>query len=71
MWVIATSDGYAVQFELYQGMKKTDGMRRSTTSWGLAEHVVLDLLQSFQEACRTMSLLTIFSLVLNACEARL
>lgn len=45
MWVLATSDGYVVQFEPYLGAKKTGGTRSSSVSWGLGEQVVLDLLE--------------------------
>lgn len=45
MWVLATSEGYVVQFEPYQGAKKSGGTRSSAASWGLGEHVVLDLLE--------------------------
>ena len=45
MWVLATSEGYVVQFEPYQGAKKSDSIRSSVTSWGLGERVVLDLLE--------------------------
>ena len=44
MWVLASSDGYVVQFEPYQGAKKQGAIRSSATSWGLGESVVLDLL---------------------------
>jgi Transposase IS4 len=45
MWVLASSDGYVLQFEPYQGAKKHGGTRSSSTSWGLGELVVLDLLE--------------------------
>jgi len=45
MWVLATSDGYVVQFDPYTGAKRSGGTRSSSTSWGLGEHVVLDLLE--------------------------
>jgi len=45
MWVLATSEGYVVQFDPYTGAKKSGGTRSSATSWGLGEHVVLDLLE--------------------------
>ena len=44
VWVLASSDGYVIQFEPYQGAKKSGGTRSSATSWGLGESVVLDLL---------------------------
>jgi len=44
MWVLASSDGYVIQFEPYQGAKKSGSTRSSTSSWGLGEQVVLDLL---------------------------
>jgi len=44
MWVLASSDGYIVQFEPYQGAKKSGATRSSAVSWGLGESVVLDLL---------------------------
>jgi len=43
-WVLASSDGYIVQFEPYQGAKKSGATRSSAVSWGLGESVVLDLL---------------------------
>lgn len=45
MWVLASSDGYVVQFEPYKGAKKSGGTRSSAISWGLGEQVVLDLLE--------------------------
>ena len=55
MWVLATSDGYVVQFEPYQGAKKGGQCRSSAVSWGLGERVVLDLLKELpKESCDTM-----------------
>ena len=46
MWVLAQSNGYVVQFEPYQGAKGKTPSRKSATTWGLGERVVLDLLNS-------------------------
>ena len=46
MWVLAQSNGYVVQFEPYQGVKGKTPSRKSATTWGLGERVVLDLLNS-------------------------
>ena len=44
MWVLASSIGYVVQFEPYQGAKTAGSCKSSASKWGLGEHVVLDLL---------------------------
>ena len=44
MWVLAQSNGYVLQFDPYQGAKGKNPTRKSTTSWGLGEKVVVELL---------------------------
>ena len=53
VWVLASSDGYVVQFEPYQGPRSLAASTRSSgTSWGLGENVVLDLLEELPCVCR-------------------
>lgn len=49
MWVLATSDGYVIQLDLYVGAKKVGPTRSSAKTWGLGEAVVLDLLEELPQ----------------------
>ena len=44
VWVLAEAYGYVIQFEPYQGAK-TGRHISTTTTWGLGEHVVLNLME--------------------------
>lgn len=49
MWVMSTPEGYVVQFDPYQGTKNGQSMKSTPTTWGLGEHVVLDLISELPE----------------------
>lgn len=49
LWVMALPDKYVIQFEPYQGAKRKGSTRSSPVSWGLGEHVVIDLLSELPD----------------------
>ena len=49
MWVLEKSNGYVVQFDLYQGAKDQNLSRKSAVNRGLGEKVVLDFLNSLRQ----------------------
>ena len=69
MWVLAQSNGYVLQFDPYQKAKGKIPVRRSATSRGLGEKVVLELLCSlpmnsaYHVFCDNFSLHYIFSVI--------
>ena len=69
MWVLAQSNRYVLQFDLYQGAKEKSPARRSTRLWGLGKKVVLELLYSlprygtYHVFCDNFSLQCVFSVI--------
>ena len=44
IWVLAQNNSYVLQFYPYHGAKRKNLTRKSATSWGLDETIVIELL---------------------------